>query len=140
MKMLRNLLIPRTKLHPFSLDIYLCWLKNEVRTQAGIFRTRHHRAQEYSFKITTVISQMTVRLTEGRNNLWHLKPELTVFICQGSTMTLRFPLVPFSCLCLYVNTLTSKRSTVNRITYGAAHPETAPSNAINNGGIRVIVI
>src|SRR4051794_38209010 len=67
-------------------------LKDEVRLHAGLLGASHHRPQEHGFEFTAVISEVTVRLAEDRNNLRHLEPERAVLVGERGAVTLRLVL------------------------------------------------
>src|SRR6478736_6856137 len=70
-------------------------LKDEVRLQAGLFCAPHHGTQKDGFEFATVIGEVTMRLAKDRNNLPHLKTELTVLVGESGSMTLRLVFLPF---------------------------------------------
>ena len=50
-------------------------LENEMRFQGLVSCALHDRAQEYSFIFTTIIGQMSMRLTKGWYDLRHFQAE-----------------------------------------------------------------
>src|SRR5689334_7105695 len=69
-------------------------LKDEMRLQAGFLGAAHHRTQEHGFELAAVIGEVTVRLAEDRNDLWHLEAKLAVLVGHRRAMALRLVLLP----------------------------------------------
>src|ERR1700712_2246298 len=70
-------------------------LKDEVRLQAGLFGTAHHRTQKDSFEFAAVIGEVTMGLAKDGNDLRHLETELAVLVGERGPVTLRLVLLSF---------------------------------------------
>ena len=67
-----------------------------MRLKAANLSARHHGAQKDGLESTTVISEMAMRLAEGRDNLRYLKTEHSVRVSERGPMTPLVALVSFS--------------------------------------------
>src|SRR5262249_3132100 len=96
--------------------------------------------QKHGFEFTAVISEVTVRLTEDRNNLRHLETEPTFLIGERSPVTLRLVLLPFGGVRPNLDALPGKRSPVACAAYGATHPEAALADPIHDRRALAVVV
>src|SRR3954468_13194600 len=124
--------ITRVNLHPFA--------GNSVRPARarsalpGCFLgAAHHGTQEDGFELTAVISEVTMRLAEDRNDLRHLETERAVLVGERGAMTLRLMFLPFRRVRPDLDALASERCAVAGAADGAAHPEAAFADPVHDG-------
>src|SRR6476619_7058427 len=115
-------------------------LQDEVRLQAGFLRTAHHGTHEDGFELTAVIGEMTMRLAEDRNDLGHLETELAVLVGERGPVTLRLVLLPFGRVRPDLDALLGERGSVAGTAHGAAHPEPALADPIDNRRALLVVV
>src|SRR3954471_16564921 len=115
-------------------------LKDEVRLQALLFCAPHDGTQKDGFEFPAVIGEVTMRLAENRNDLRHLKTELTVLVGERGSVTLRFVLLPFGRVRPNLDALSGKGSPVTRAAYGAAHPEAALADPLHDRRALAVVV
>src|SRR3954465_9244196 len=115
-------------------------LKDEVRLQALLFCAPHDGTQKDGFEFPAVIGEVTMRLAKDRNDLRHLKTELTVLVGERGSVTLRFVLLPFGRVRPNLDALSGKGSPVTRAAYGAAHPEAALADPLHDRRALAVVV
>src|ERR1700759_5631765 len=98
-------------------------LKHEMRFQAGLLGALHHRTKEDGFELTAVIGEVTMGLTEDRNDLRHLETERAVLVGERGAVTLRFVFLPFDRVGPDLDTLSGERRPVACAAHGPRHPE-----------------
>src|SRR3954447_8090897 len=114
--------------------------KDEVRLQAGLLRAPHHRTQKHGFEFAAVIGEMTMRLAEDGNDLRHLETELAVLVGQRGAMTLRLVLLAFGGVRPDLDALPGQRSAVACAAHGAAHPETALADPLDDRRALAVIV
>ncbi len=85
-------------------------LEHEIGLEALVPGTLHDRAQEHGLEGAVVISEMTVRLSEGRDDLRHLETKGPVGIGQRRTVAARVGLVSLGGMSPDLNADTGKRA------------------------------
>src|SRR4051794_10493887 len=115
-------------------------LKHEVRLKAGFLGAPHHGPQEDSFELTAVIGEVTMRLAEDRNDLWHLEPERAVLVGERGAVTLRLMFLAFGRVRPDLDALPGERSPVACAAHGAAHPEAALADPLHDRGTLAVVV
>src|SRR5690348_14730681 len=126
----------RANLIPFDANCLLIptrsgRLKDEMGLQAGLFCAPHHRPQKDGFELTAVIGEVTMWLTEDRNNLRHLKTERPVLVGERGSVTLRLVLLPFDRVRPDLDALSGERSPVACAAHGSRHPEAALADTLH---------
>src|SRR5690242_16842673 len=126
----------RANLIPFDANCLLIptrsgRLKDEMGLQAGLFCAPHHRPQKDGFELTAVIGEVTMWLTEDRNNLRHLKTERPALVGERGSVTLRLVLLPFDRVRPDLDALSGERSPVACAAHGTTHPEATLADPIH---------
>src|SRR3954464_8305957 len=111
-----------------------------MRLQALIFCAPQHRTEKDGFKVTAVVGEMTMRLAEDRNDLRHLETEPAVLVGERRAMTLRLMFLPFRRVRPDLDALAAERCAVAGAAHGAAHPEAALADPIDDRRALAVIV
>src|SRR3954451_15984908 len=111
-----------------------------MRLQALIFCAPHHRTEKDGFEFTAVVGEMAMRLAEDRNDLRHLETEPAVLVGERRAMALRLVFLPFRRVRPNLNALAAERCAVAGASHGAAHPEAAFADPIDDGRALAVIV
>src|SRR5215213_418006 len=111
-----------------------------MRLQALILGAAHHRTEKDGFEFTAVVGEMTMRLAEDRNDLRHLETEPAVLVGERGAMTLRLMFLPFRRVRPDLDALAAERCAVAGAAHGAAHPEAALADPIDDRRALAVIV
>src|SRR3954451_21158296 len=111
-----------------------------MRLQALILCAPHHRTEKDGFEFTAVVGEMAMRLAEDRNDLRHLETEPAVLVGERRAMALRLVFLPFRRVRPNLNALAAERCAVAGAPHGAAHPEPAFADPIDDCRALAVIV
>src|SRR6187200_3759690 len=115
-------------------------LEDEMRLQALVLGAPHHGTEKDGFEFAAIVGEMTMRLAEDRNDLRHLETEPAVLVGERRAMALRLMFLPFRRVRPNLDALAGQRSAVACAAHGAAHPEAALADPIDDRRALAVIV